>query len=148
MFTNKGLDMKKMILGSLVMGIVACNLSLSHAQEVTPYYYGEGYTIIEGVGMPTNDLTQIINKRVQARTIKEGLEIILSGTGWRLANDNALNPQIHSLYSAPWASQWDFVGADTLKNILDTIGGEGWQVVVDPVNRLIGYDVKPQFRGI
>lgn len=132
--------MKRSLFIVALLGSV--NITTLQARE----YYGNGYTIITETPIKNADLKQIINKRIAAQTIQEGLQLLLKNTGWRLSGIAANNPKILSLYNAPWPEHWTFLGPDQLDNILITIGGEGWQLVVDPVNRLIGYEIKPQFQ--
>lgn len=139
--------MKKTLMFTGLTLVLSTNAVNAQAMRPLQEFYGEGYTIIVETPIENGDLSQIINKPIKAHNIKDGLFQILNGTGWRLAHENALNPRIHNLYSAPWPTRWNFIGPDSLQNVLDAVGGEGWQVVVDPVNRLIGYEVKPQFRG-
>lgn len=137
--------MKKVLTVTSLVLLVA-STDIVYAQFKPREFYGEGYTIINETPLENDDLKQIINKPINATNIKDGILRVLDGTGWRLANDAALSSRINYFYSAPWPDRWRMIGPDSLNNVLNTIAGEGWQVVVDPVNRLIGFEIKPQYR--
>lgn len=135
----------KVKLGAIFIALISPQLALSQNQ-FQDMYYGDGYTIINRSPIVTSDLNQTINKKIQANNIFNGLQQVLQGTGWRLAGYAAADPNITRLYEAGWPTIWDSYLTDSLVNVLQQIGGEGWQLVVDPVNRLISYEVRKGYR--
>lgn len=135
---------KKLIKLALLTTMVATPVS-SWAQY-QDLYYGQGYTIINRSPIVTTDLNQTINKSIKAKNVLDGIHQILEGTGWKLAGLQASDPNITRLFEASWPSNWNYYITDSLVNVLHQIGGEGWQLVIDPVNRLVSYEVKKGYR--
>lgn len=104
-----------------------------------------GYAIIAEKPMPT-DLSQSIYVEVRGRTVLEGLLEMLNGTGYRLASEAAADPEIGCLYEQPYPENQRQVGPIELGAALERLAGPGWQLVVDPVNRLVSFEVKPSYR--
>ncbi|GBU08989.1 hypothetical protein AwWohl_01270 [Gammaproteobacteria bacterium] len=121
--------------------LASCFLSLVFSSSSAQDKYGKGYSILNDVEITNADLTQTVNMRVNVQTIRQGLILILSDTGWRLADEIYSDPKLHQLLSSPWPASWQRIGPDQLGNVLNTIGGQGWQLVTDPINRLISYEV-------
>ena len=131
----------------LVSALLIVSGQMAAAQlpdQDSPEHFGQGYTIINNVEIANADMTQTVNVNVRAMNIGQGLEIILRNTGWRLERGSGADPQLHRLLSGPWPDKWVWVGPDQLGNILQTVGGQGWQLVIDPVNRLISYERNPR----
>ncbi len=130
---------------SIAMAVLGVGASIN---SINAQMYGAGYTILNDQTTSHADLKQNVHRPlVQASTIRDGLNIVLEGTSWRLAGDSANDPQIFRLFNTPWPQKWRSIGPDQLGNVLTAIGGDGWQLVIDPVNRLVSYEVRPQFRG-
>ena len=124
--------------------IPTLNCAYSQSSQNSNNHYGRGYTIINPVEIANADLSQTINVSVKANSIGQGLEVILKNTGWRLERGEGADPKLHRLLSGPWPDKWTWIGPDNLGNVLQTIGGQGWQLVIDPVNRLVSYEVNPR----
>lgn len=136
---------KKAKFGVLVLAMAIPSLGLAQNQY-QDMYYGQGYTVINRSPITTNDLNQTINKNIQAVNIFNGLQQVLQGSGWQLAGLQAADPNIDRLYESMWPTIWSNFVTDSLINVLQSIGGEGWQLVIDPVNRLISYEVRKGYR--
>ncbi len=107
---------------------------------VAKEFYGRGYTIIEET-QPVDDLKQSVYKSVNARNVEEALMQILRGTGWRLAQRAAAEPEIYRLYQQPYPDNKKQLGPMPLDAALTWVGGNAWQLVVDPVNKLISFEL-------
>lgn len=111
-----------------------------HAKE----YYGKGYTIIsEETGY--DDLSISVYKKIYASTVREGLRKLLSGTGWRLAANQAADPEITRLYLQPYPKHKQKLGPMPLDAALSYIAGSAWILVVDPVNKLISFELSAKY---
>lgn len=108
-------------------------------------FYGRGYTII-APEQGSNDLTAIVYRDLPAGNVKGALEILLSGTGWQLADAFAADPMIFRLYNQQLPEQKRKLGPISLNEALVWIGGPAWRLVVDPVNKLVSYEVKGPYR--
>ena len=125
--------------------LVAVLLGIGSAIVFARDFYGRGYTIIsEEKG--SDDLSVVIHRHLSADSVHLALMQLLSGTGWRLASRAAADPKIQRLYMQQLPEQKRHLGPMSLDAALVWIGGDGWRLVVDPVNKLISYEIKSQYR--
>lgn len=110
-------------------------------------YYGNGYTIVEGTdsGQLASDLDAKVFKTINAYSVEDGLRQLLSGSGWELAQPIHADPQIWRLYRQPWPDNKRTISPMPLGEALSWVAGDGWALVVDPVNRLISFEVSPRY---
>ena len=110
-------------------------------------YYGNGYTIVEGTdsGQLANDLDAKVFKTINAYSVEDGLRQLLAGSGWELAQPLHADPQIWRLYRQPWPDNKRTISPMPLGEALSWIAGDGWTLVVDPVNRLVSFEVAPRY---
>ena len=117
-------------------------LSTGHAAE--PLYHG--YTIITEAPIAL-DLHQTVYQRIRGRRLLEGLREILHGTGYQLADAAAADPEIGRLYGQPYPEHQRQVGPAELGEVLERLAGPAWQLVVDPVNRRVSFELRPPYRS-
>ena len=127
---------------TFLLGFAAL-LALPASQAAPPLY--SGYTIITERPVAL-DLDQIIYLRVRGRSVLEGLLEILHGTGYRLAEPAAADPAIGRLYDQPYPDGQREIGPRALGAALERLAGPAWQVVEDPVNRFVSFEVKAAYR--
>ena len=127
---------------TFLLGFAAL-LALPASHAAPPLY--SGYTIITERPVAL-DLDQIIYLRVRGRSVLEGLLEILHGTGYRLAEPAAADPAIGRLYDQPYPDGQREIGPRALGAALERLAGPAWQVVEDPVNRLVSFEVKAAYR--
>ena len=110
-------------------------------------YYGNGYTIVEGTdsGQLAGDLDAKVFKTINAYSVEDGLRQLLAGSGWELAQPMHADPQIWRLYRQPWPDNKRTISPMPLGEALSWIAGDGWTLVVDPVNRLVSFEVAPRY---
>ena len=77
-----------------------------------------------------------------AKNVLEGLREILHGTGYRLADPAAADPAIGRLYDQPYPDGQREIGPRELGAVLERLAGAAWQLVEDPVNRRVSFEVK------
>lgn len=118
-------------------------LALPASHAVEPLYHG--YTIITERPVAL-DLHQTVYQRIQGRTLREGLREILRGTGYQLADAAAADPEIGRLYDQPYPESQRAIGPRALGAVLERLAGPAWQVVEDPVNRFVSFEVKAAYR--
>ena len=110
-------------------------------------YYGNGYTIVEpeAVDDRLSGLDAMVFKTVDAYSVQEGLEQLLQGSGWALAGADNADPQIWRLYRQPWPDNKRTLNPMPLARALEWVAGDGWSLVVDPVNRLVSFEVNARY---
>lgn len=110
-------------------------------------YYGNGYTIVEGTdsGQLASDLDAKVFKTINAYSVEDGLRQLLAGSGWELAQPMHADPQIWRLYRQPWPDNKRTISPMPLGEALSWVAGDGWALVVDPVNRLVSFEVAPRY---
>lgn len=124
---------------------IAALLWLSMSQLQAQTYYGQGYTIIsEEQG--GDDLAVVVFKQLPNGDVKQALEILLAGTSWQLAQEYAADPMIYKLYFQQLPEQKTAIGPMPLNEVLEWIAGPAWRLVIDPVNKLVSYEVKAPYR--
>jgi len=104
-----------------------------------------GYALIDEAPVAT-DLAQTVYRAVQGPTVGQGLYELLTGTGYRLAEPRAADPAIGRLYVQPYPEALRDVGPVELGIALERLAGPAWQLVVDPVNRLVSFERRPPYR--
>ena len=107
-------------------------------------YYGSGYTIISQAH-GNDDLQATVYRQLAPGTVGQALPQLLDGTGWRLADRYAADDRIYRLYDQPLSEHKLRIGPMPLDQALTWIAGEGWALVVDPVNRLVSFEVEARY---
>ena len=110
-------------------------------------YYGNGYTIVEQgtVDDRLSGLDAMVFKTIDAYSVQEGLEQLLQGSGWALAGADNADPQIWRLYRQPWPDNKRSINPMPLSQALSWVAGDGWSLVVDPVNRLVSFEINVRY---
>lgn len=110
-------------------------------------YYGNGYTIVESgeVNDRLSGLDAMVFKTIDAYSVQEGLEQLLQGSGWALAGADNADPQIWRLYRQPWPDNKRSINPMPLARALSWVAGDGWSLVVDPVNRLVSFEINVRY---
>lgn len=111
-------------------------------------YYGNGYTIVEGLDGNSMDLNTPVYKTITATSIGGGLTQLLDGSGWTLAAESNADPAIWRLYSQPYPEYKRTLNPISLGKALEYLSGDAWDLVVDPVNRLISYEVNHRYHTV
>lgn len=117
---------------------------LSGAALAQSDYYGNGYTIIAAAN-DDSDLDAVVYRVLPQGTVQNALYALLEGTGYRLAETYAADPRIFRLYNQPMADHKKRIGPMSLDKALTWIAGDAWALVVDPINRLVSFEVKDQY---
>ena len=110
-------------------------------------YYGNGYTIVESgeVNDRLSGLDAMVFKTIDAYSVQEGLEQLLQGSGWALAGADNADPQIWRLYRQPWPDNQRSINPIPLARAPCWVAGDGWSLVVDPVNRLVSFEINVRY---
>lgn len=119
-------------------------LAASAAAAPQGEYYGSGYTIISQEH-GNDDLQATVYRQLTPGTVGQALPQLLDGTGWRLADSHAADDRIYRLYNQPLPEHKLRIGPMPLDQALGWIAGDGWALVVDPVNRLVSFEVEARY---
>ena len=131
------------MLKAVFLGLVA-GLALPAGHAAEPLYRGYAILTERPVAL---DLDQTVYLRVRGRSVLEGLREILHGTGYRLADPAAADPEIGRLYGQPYPNGQREIGPRELGVVLERLAGPAWQVVEDPVNRLVSFEVRRSYQA-
>ncbi|MBS9781831.1 MAG: hypothetical protein KGV56_04985 [Gammaproteobacteria bacterium] len=131
---------KKLIL----ISCIASFLSVANAQQ----YYGNGYTIVQS--QPTahrdSDLDVMVYKSIKSKKVYDALLELLRGSGWMLADRQNADPDIIRLYRQNYPDAKRTLNPIKLSDALEYIAGDAWDLVVDPVNHLVSFQLSENYR--
>ena len=74
-------------------------------------------------------------------TVGSALEIMLINSGYRLATLSAVDPNLSILLNSPLPNIHRSLGPMSLGAALKTLSGRSWDLIIDPVHRLISFDL-------
>jgi type IV pili sensor histidine kinase/response regulator len=84
---------------------------------------------------------------VEIITVHHALLHVLRRSGYNLATGSVADPRLPDLLNASLPEIHRQLGPITLRNALQTLAGEPWVLVEDPVLRLVSFELKPAYRG-
>lgn len=120
-----------------------------HAESVTPI---ARYLSVQNQPLPEqkNFLQQVFQVHFSrdVRTIGDAVHYLLRPSGYRLADEHFLPKEAQSLLLQPLPEVNRKLGPMRLKDGLETLVGFPFNLVIDPVHRLIGFRLKPDFQSI
>jgi conjugative transfer region protein (TIGR03748 family) len=93
-------------------------------------------------------LSVIVNVRFprSVHTVGGALQHLLPPSGYQLADTRHADPQLAVLTTRPLPEVHRQIGPMTLQEALSTLAGEGWQLEVDPVYRLVSFRLQAALR--
>ena len=93
-------------------------------------------------------LSVIVNVRFprSVHTVGGALQHLLPPSGYQLADTRHADPQLAVLTTRPLPEVHRQIGPMTLQEALSTLSGEGWQLEVDPVYRLVSFRLQAALR--
>lgn len=109
-------------------------------------YYGSGYTIIKSAQVQHgSDIDVIVYKNITAKKVKYGLLQLLKGSGWQLADNSSADPHITRLYNQDYPDFKRVLRPIKLSDALQYIAGNAWNLVIDPVNKKVSFELKNNY---
>lgn len=118
--------------------VIAENVELGRYSTVKPVATPQQIDLLSVVfSMPFNK---------QINTVGEAIEFILLRSGYRLAPREASDPNVGILLEQPLPFIHRKIGPITIENALKALAGNAWNLVVDPVNRYVSFDLKDMYR--
>jgi len=79
-------------------------------------------------------------------TVGEALDHLLLRSGYAMASLDASDPNLPVLLTRPLPQVHRRLGPVRLKEALEVLAGSAWSLTIDPVNRLISYELAPEYR--
>ncbi|MEW8046500.1 MAG: hypothetical protein AB2805_08425 [Candidatus Thiodiazotropha sp.] len=134
---------------TLLIALILVSLSaISHAESI---YRISRYASIDPVATheQQNPLAVVVtvNFTDQVNTVGEANNHLLMRSGHGLADISVSDPALPILLSRPLPMIHRKLGPITLDNALITLAGMAWDLVIDPVNRLISFELLEQYRN-
>lgn len=86
-----------------------------------------------------------VNFPKQVQTIHEALTQLLVNSGYRLSQQD-LDVDINVLYEQPLPDVHRWLGPVALREALQTLAGESWELKTNPVDRTVTFKLKESFR--
>ena len=110
------------------------------------------YSTVMPVARPAQaDLLQaVVSLRFpeDVTTVGAALHHLLRRSGYRLAEPVDADPRTEILTGQPLPAVHRDLGPITLDRALTTLAGPAWRLVVDPVHRLVGFELAPGYVGL
>ena len=108
------------------------------------------YVTLAAVASDTqkDPLSALIPKLVfghQVSTVQDALQVLLNDSGYRIASYHP-DPRVHQLFNLSLPAVHRRMGPISLENALNTLAGSPWMLVVDPVNRLITFQLPRHYK--
>ena len=146
--------MSKQIIVYLVTLICLLVSGLGVANTVTPtdqqsLQVSRYVTLAAVASDPQKDpLSALIPKHVfdhQVATVQDALQVLLNDSGYRIASYHP-DQRVHQLFNLSLPAVHRKMGPISLENALNTLAGSPWMLVVDPVNRLITFQLPRHYK--
>lgn len=84
----------------------------------------------------------------QLTTVDEALHYVLRRSGYRMASAEATDPAASVLARQPLPDVHRKLGPITVERALGTLAGPAWSMVVDPVHRLVSFELAQEYTAI
>lgn len=82
------------------------------------------------------------------KTIGEAVEYTLQNTGYKLLPVSSSTASVRDLYNDPLPVYLRSIGPTSLENALVSLSGQAYQLVIDPVHRLVTYKLRSNYQGL
>lgn len=148
--------MKKMIAISLLMSL--CGSAMAYEennfdttnQSIELVQTGR-YTHVKNIPPvdQQNPLKVVVLTKIpqSAQTVGEAINFLLSRSGYVVADISVMSQETRNLMQLPLPQVQRSIGPITLDKALKTIGGESFELVVDPVHRIVNFELSSKFGG-
>ena len=96
-----------------------------------------------------NPLKVVVVTRIpqSAVTVGDSISYLLSRSGFVLADASVMSTETQNLMLLPLPQVQRQIGPMTLDKALKTLGGDSFELVVDPVHRIVNYELSSKFGG-
>lgn len=137
-----------------IFGLTAASLVEGYEEkgETPPEVIVGRYSTSQPVATPeqTDILQTVVMLQFPQKitTVGEALEYLLLRSGYRMAKGSTLDPGMPVLLTRPLPEVHRTLGPITLEEALRTLAGHVYRLAVDPLNRLIAFDLKDKYRSL
>ncbi len=125
-------------------------LAASTAAQAESHYQVGRYISVEPVATPVQkDLLSVVvtvDFTDQIQTVGDAMTHILLRSGYRMASLDASDPALPVLLNSPLPLVHRQLGPIRIDNALSALAGPAWDLVIDPVNRLVSFDLLERYR--
>ncbi|MCF6231101.1 MAG: hypothetical protein L3J62_10025 [Gammaproteobacteria bacterium] len=139
----------------IVMVCLICASPLA-AHESTIYPGADDHTVklagytrlsTEIPGAQKELLSAVVEHRfgVDVFNVEQALKQVLSGSGFTLAAPSSVDPNLYILLQSGFPKIQRHIGPARIDAILEAIAGPAWELVVDPLHRLISFELKREY---
>ena len=127
-------------------------LTFAAASEAGGVYRISRYASIIPVATPEQahplSVVVTVDFTDQVHTVGEAVRHLLMRSGYRLADAEVSDPALPILLNQPLPLVHRHLGPITIDNALVTLAGDAWDLVIDPVNRLVSFELLEQYRSL
>jgi len=95
---------------------------------------------------PLQTMVQIHFPAPHISTVGDAVHYLLRHSGYQLAAPESTDPAMAVLLNQLLPKVHRQLGPMTLQTMLSTLSGSAYRVVVDPLNRLIAFDLAPHYQ--
>ncbi len=82
---------------------------------------------------------------VSVNTVGEAIQFVLAGTGYALAASKYRDPRVESMLAARLPNVQRRLGPVRVDHALRALAGPGFELVVDPIHRLVAFDLSTRY---
>ncbi len=86
-----------------------------------------------------------VSLRTDVNSVGTALHEVLAGSGFRLAELRNSDPYVDVLYQSPLPDIHRDLGPAKVRDLLTVLAGPAWQLITDPVNRLVTFDLRKRY---
>lgn len=80
--------------------------------------------------------------------VGEAVDYLLLRSGYRLADQASTDPNTNTLLALPLPEVHRQIGPMRLRDVLETLGGKAYVLVIDPVHRQVSFDLKTPYQPL
>ncbi|MBX9706087.1 MAG: hypothetical protein K5Q00_07500 [Gammaproteobacteria bacterium] len=103
---------------------------------------------------PQQSQTRLLQQQLQIKfpqdilTLKQAVEYVLQFSGYRLAESSHMSKATQTMLAQALPEVDSTFEPMTLEQALTTLAGESFYVLLDPVNRLVSFVLKPNYQPL
>ena len=130
------------------------SMLISHQVANAETHYTQFGRYLSVTNAPVFDDHYALNATVQRdfppsiQTVGQAITDTLNQTAYQLLPPQESTPAVRALYSQQLPAYLRSIGPMTLKDALLSLSGNVYQLVIDPVHRLVTYKVRQQYQRL
>lgn len=142
---KKHMQLKCYALSAILLLSASCEAAVNVVNNINVGRY------LSTLEKPKNDQINLLNQQIQIKfsqnilTIKQAVQFLLRFRGYHLCDNDQLDEASMQMLNQPLPEVDREFGPMTLKQGLHTLSGNMFYLLVDPVNRLVGFKLKPVY---